>query len=417
MRIAFIVTSFPTLSGTFILDKITGLLARGHQVDVFAERAGDLDRLHPDVRRHGLLERTYCSHMPGNMAVRYARGLALFLVHVWRHPRAVLQSLNVFRYGELSASLVLLYGAIPLLGRRSYDIISCHFGPNGLKGAFFIEAGLIEGRLVTHFYGYDLNVYPRRRGPRVYDRLFRVVDLCLPISTFLADRAVALGCPVEKLVRLPIGKDLSKFAYAERRPTPGGEVRILTVGRLTEVKGFEYSIRAVAKVARKHPRVRYQIVGDGPLMGRLRRLAAELGVADRVDFLGGCAEDRVLELYAKAHIFLLAGVVARDGAEEGQGAVLIEAQAVGLPVVATRVGGVCEAVVDGESAFLVPQRDVDAIVDKLLHLLDHPHIWPEMGLAGRHYVEQYFDIDRLNDTLVGMLERLRTGELDAADPP
>ena len=173
-----------------------------------------------------------------------------------------------------------------------------------------------------------------------------------------------------------------------------------------EVKGIEFGIRAVAKILPTHPNIRYQIAGDGPLLSELKELAAKLGVADCVDFLGGQTQQEVRELYGTSHLFMLPGVVARDGAEEGQGLVLIEAQATGLPVLATRVGGIPESVLDGESGFLVSERDMDALAEKLTYLIEHPELWPGMGRVGRAYVERNFNVNELNDRLVGLYHGL-----------
>lgn len=411
MRIAFIVTAFPTLSYTFILDKITGLIDRGHQVDIFADRPGNLRKMHADVEKYRLLDRTYYPAMPRSLILRYLKGIGLFLLNVWKHPRVMLRSLNVFKYGELAASLVLLYGSLPLLKKRAYDVIHCQFGPNGLKGLFFVENKLIVGKLITHFYGYDVNVYPRRRGNDVYRRLFERGDFHTANSKFLVSRALALGCPANRIVELSIGVDLSRFFFRERDPRSESGVRILTVAGLVEVKGIEYAIHAIAEVAKKYPDVRYLIAGDGPLRGDLERLASELGIGHCVDFLGGCTQDQILELYAKAHIFILPGIVGRDGAEEGQGTVLAEAQATGLPVVSTHVGGIPESVVADGSAFLVPPRDVEALRDRLCHLIEHPEVWAEMGRCGRKHVEQNYDVEKLNDRLVQFYEDVLEGRL------
>ncbi len=416
MRIAFIVTSFPHLSSTPVLKQITGALDRGHEVDIYADRPGDTTALHPDVNRYKLLDRTHYPNMPGSLTLRIIKGALLFLRHVWGHPLLLLKLINVFRYGELAASLVLLYGAIPLLSRKSYDIIHCQFGPNGLKGMCFRECGLINGKVITTFRGYDVTSYPRRRGTKVYRRLFQKGDLFTANSRFLAEKARALGCPPERLLDLHTGVDLSKFTYSHNQFEPGDSVRILTVGRLFEVKGVEYGIRAVAEVLRMFPRVRYQIAGDGPLLEQLRKLAGDLGITQHVEFLGGQTENQIIDLYAHAHIFLLPGVTARGGDEEGQGGVLAEAQATGLPVVASRVGGIPEAILDGRSGFLVPQREVTALAAKLTYLIRHPQLWDQMGRAGREHVEQHYDLEKLNDRLVEIYDRLLDGSLPGGLP-
>ena len=410
MRIAFIVTSFPELSTTFILNQITGLIDRGHEVDIYGDRPGNVRAMHPDVERYRLLERTYCPRMPRSYALRMLKGVGLFASTLPRAPLAALRSLNVVRFRQLAACVVLLYGMQPLLRRKPYDVIHCHFGPNGLKGVFFRESGLISGKLLTSFHGYDVSTYPRIYGGGVYRPLFETGDLYTANTRFAASRAVQLGCPPERIAILPESLDIGRFSFAERRLAPREEIRILTVARLVEVKGVEYGIRAVAQLAPRHPALRYQVAGDGPLRQSLEALARRLNVADRVEFLGGQPYDRLVEFYARAHIFLLPGVVARNGSVEAQGLVLAEAQASGLPVLATQAGGIPESVLDGQSAILVPPRDVDALADRLAYLIEHPDLWPTMGRAGRAYVEERYDIDRLNDRLVEIYKAVLAGQ-------
>jgi len=145
---------------------------------------------------------------------------------------------------------------------------------------------------------------------------------------------------------------------------------------------------------------------DGPLRGKLKNLTKQLGISGHVRFLGAKTRDQIIKLYSKAHIFMLSSIRNQNGSEEGQGLVLLEAQSVGLPVVATRVGGIPESVVDGKSGFLVPERDVDALAEKLIYLIEHPEIWPEMGRAGRAFVEINYDINKLNDRLVEIYQQL-----------
>lgn len=406
MRVAFIVTSFPHPSSTPVLKQIAALIERGHEVDIYGDRPGDPSSAHPDIKKYDLLARTHYAPMPPGVVWRFVKGLPLFLAGVTRHPRAMFGSLNVFRYRQLAGTLVLMYGALPLLDKRRYDVIHGQSGPNGVKALFFREHGLLEGKLVTTFRGYDVTSYPRRWGRRVYERLFRKGDLFTANSRFLVDRALELGCPSDRLIELHTGVDLSRFAFRVRKLAPGEPVRILTVGSLVEVKGVEYGIRAIAKLVQTGHSVRHQIIGHGPLLVSLQHLARQLGIADRVEFLGAQAEDRVRQSYADAHLFLLPGVVSAAGDEEGQGGVLAEAQATGLPVVATRVGGIPQAVLEGRSGLLVAQKDPDALAEALTRLIDRPERWAEMGRAGRRHIEAYYDLEEASDRLAEIYQRL-----------
>ena len=199
---------------------------------------------------------------------------------------------------------------------------------------------------------------------------------------------------------MPVGLDLSKYKFSPPKYQPGETIRLLSVGRLVEKKGLAFSIQAFAKVALEHPNIEYQIVGDGPLRDRLERLSHDLGVAEKITFLGGKTQDIVRGIYQKSHIFMLPSVTAPNGDMEGQALVLQEAQAIGLPVISTLHNGIPDGVLDGQSGFLVPERDVDSLAEKLLYLIKHPETWHQMGTVGRKFIEKKYDLNMLNDRLV-----------------
>jgi colanic acid/amylovoran biosynthesis glycosyltransferase len=204
-----------------------------------------------------------------------------------------------------------------------------------------------------------------------------------------------------------VGVRLGPDQFRPRTLDPGEAVTILTVARLVEKKGLEYGIRAVARLKAAHSSVRYRIAGDGELRPRLQSLIRELDLESEVTLLGSRTMAQVAELYRSSHLFLLPSVTAGDGDMEGQGLVLQEAQAAGLPVVSTRHNGIPEGVRDGETGFLVPERDPAALAERLSYLVEHPEVWPAMGRAGRALVEAEFDIEILNDRLVDIYHSLQ----------
>ena len=431
MRIAFMVNSFPAISETFVLDQITGLIDRGHEVDVYAAERGDGPTAHDDVAAYGLLARArYYPRMPGNYLLRALKGLALVPARYWRRPTACLRALNVFRYGAFAASLRPLYGAVPFLPGRSYDVVHCHHGWNGTLGAVLVDMGLLKGKLVVTLHGFDMSAHLRRAGENAYRFLFERADLLLPVSECWRRRLVELGCDERKIRVHRMGVDLAKWAFAPRAPAfarssrdrRGGSselrpdkpdadetIRIATVGRLVEKKGVEFGIRAVAKLLAKGDRIEYTVVGDGPLRGRLLALARELGAGDAVKLVGPRTRGEVVEILARTHVFLAPSVTAADGDQEGLPVVLMEAMATGAPLVATRHSGIPELVEDGVSGFLVPERDADALAAALGRLVAHPAEWAGLGRAARAAVEERHDAGRLNDELVRTFERLLDG--------
>jgi len=405
MRIAFIVGEFPALSETFVLNQITGLIDRGHEVDIFASKRWKGDKVHPEVERYGLQFRTYYWQAPMNKIWRVIKGVVLILLNFHKAPLVVLRSLNFLKHGKIALSLKLFYSVIPFLDKESYDIIHCHFGPNGILGIRLKELG-IQGKYITSFHGYDANSYVQKHGKEIYRDLFGKVDLCTVNTDFIGKRVKTIGCDPSKIVKLPVGIDVTKFPFKERRIDPRNKINIITIARLVEVKGIEYSIRAVGRVINEHPNVYYQIVGDGPLRDQLESLIDRLGLQKNIRLLGWMNGSEVLRLYNESHIFILSSVTDSEGNQEGQGLALVEAQAMGLPVVSTFVGGIPEVVLDGKSGFLVPERDVEALTKTLDHLVRHPELWPEMGRAGREFVERHYNIAELNDRLVELYEEL-----------
>ena len=254
LRIAYVVGEFPSVSETFVLNQITGLMERGHHVDVWADRPGTIDR-----RNRG-----------SGIATCYAVGAwPRLLVGILLRPRRLLKLALAARYGR-PGLMALRYATAE---KRHYDVIHAHFGTNGLKAAALRDIGVLSGPLVTTFHAVDLTRFVRRFGRDMYRALFRGGALFLPIGEYARKKLEALGCPKERVVVHRMGVDTCEFAPAAERRSADEGLNILTVGRLVEKKGVSYGIRAVAEVARRGRKVNYNIVGDGPLRAELQELA------------------------------------------------------------------------------------------------------------------------------------------------
>jgi colanic acid/amylovoran biosynthesis glycosyltransferase len=240
----------------------------------------------------------------------------------------------------------------------------------------------------------------------VYNKIFDVSDILMPISNYWKRKLIILGCDEKKIIVHHMGINLDKFKFYEVGEKSRELIKILTVGRLVEKKGYEYMIRAIAKVVKKYRNIEYLIAGDGNLMNKLEELVSELNINNYVKFLGGVNQDEVLKLNQQAHIFILHSITAKNGDQEGIPVALMEAQATGLPIISTFHSGIPEIVLDGQSGFLVPERDVDAMAGRLEYLIEHTEIWTEMGRAGRKFVEENFDIKKLNKQLVEIYENI-----------
>ena len=402
MKIAFIVNEFPSISQTFILNQITGLLDLGHKVEIFSQNYPVNKKFHPDIEKYKLMEKVhYFEKVPKNKIIRVLK--AIYLIFKNFHIIAlkkILNSLNVFKFGREALSLKLFYMIVPFLN-KGFDIIQCHFGPNGNIGAFLKQLG-IDGMLVTMFHGYDIR-FGIEIGTKIYHQLFTHGDCFLSISNYNYKNLVRFGVNKEKIIFHPVGIDINNFQFKwqERNKAPS-PIIVLTVARLVEEKGLKYSIMAINEIFKKNLdlTLKYYIVGEGLLDESLKKLVKKLELEDDVKFLGVMNRIEVAREMSKAHIFLLPSVA------EALPVVLMEAQAIGLPVIATNVGSVEEVVIDQKSGFIVSAKDVDAIAEKLEYLIDHPDVWPEMGRYGRKIVEGKYDINKLNQQLLKIYQNL-----------
>lgn len=410
MKIAFLLNRFPVLSETFILNQITGLVDRGHDVDILASSHGDESKVHGDVLKYRLLKRTfYYGRLDENMPSKWTTRVTNAARHVLSCPQraALLRSLNIAAFGKEGISLKNFYRVLPFFGRGEYDIIHCHFGPLGNLGAVLKYAGALSGKLVTTFHGYDMASYLERNGRNAYDFQFRMGSLFMPVSNVWKEKLISHGCNEEKICVHRMGIDTGRINYTPRYQKGGSAIRLLSVARLIEKKGIRYGISAAARAMKVHQNLRYTIIGDGPLRKELEDIVRETGVGNRIEFLGWRNQEEIGVAMAEADMLLAPSVTAADGDREGIPVVLMEAMARGMPVLSTNHSGIPELVEDGVSGFTVPERDADALADRLLFLMEHSEIWPEMGFAGRKRIEEEFDINILNDRLVNIYRSIK----------
>ena len=407
MKIAFIVPEFPSLSQTFVLNQITGLVDRGHHVEIFAERSDDQPKTHADVSKYQLLQKTYYFPiLPVNKIVRFLKGLIFVFKYFLKRPGVALRAINFFKYGKQASSLNLLFQSMPFLHKSAYDIIHCHFGPYGNLAAMLRDIGAVEGKLTTVFHGYDLTSYINQNSVNCYDDLFQRGDLFLPISQKWKEKLIQLGCPATKIKVHRMGVDTKKFVLHSTKDNKKDRFDILTVARLVEKKGVCYGIEAVAKLRKKIPAVHYYIAGDGPLKPELEALINHFGLNENVSLLGWIRQDELLNLMEKTDILIAPSVTGIENDKEGIPVVLIEAMAKGLPVLSTYHSGIPEVVIDGVNGLLVGERDSDDLAEKLLYLFLNPDKMKKMGIRGRQFIEENCDINKLNDKLLKIFNKL-----------
>jgi glycosyltransferase involved in cell wall biosynthesis len=293
-----------------------------------------------------------------------------------------------------------------LFRRERPALVHTHTSKAGVVGR--LAAWLAQVPVVIHtphghiFYGYYGAVTSALIG--LLERfLAKITDRIVTLTDRGAHEHVQFHIAgMEKFATIHSGIDLAYFRSVQVDPAvkrkelglPPEGLIVGTVGRLVPIKGLEWLLKAASRVLAEFPQACFVIIGDGPMLGELRQLTSELGIGARVVFLG--AREDVPECLAALDLFVLPSL------NEGMGRVLLEAMAVGCPVVATRVGGIPDIVADGTTGLLVSPRDDRALAEAILTLLRDRSRRAAYGEAARRHVDGRFDVE----TMVRNIERL-----------
>jgi colanic acid/amylovoran biosynthesis glycosyltransferase len=406
-RIYFVLGGFPVVSQSFIYNQITEVMRSKNlevRILVLNKKKG---KVHPEYEHLN----EHVVYLPSGRENGLLSKLALILKSVlslaFTNPLLLLRSVNVTKYGRDAANGHYLIRAAQF-SRLKPDLYHCHFGTTGKIVADLKDMSAVRCKMITSFHGKDITVYPKKFGRGFYKRLFTTAEMFTANSRFIMEKMQDNGCPATQIIKIPMCLDTSKFLFRES-PPQGGKFKILTVGRLVEKKGYAFSLEAVALLKVSGVDFVYNIIGEGPLMDDMVRHAGTLGIAEQVVFHGAMMQDRVKEFYRDSHVFMLPSVTAANGDTEGQGLVLQEAQATGLPVVATLHNGFPDSIMDGHTGFLVPEKDPQALFEKLLQLAGNEQLCREMGRDGRHFVEKNFDSEQIGQQLKALYDQLLAG--------
>jgi colanic acid/amylovoran biosynthesis glycosyltransferase len=403
LNILYILRSFPTVTEMSTLNEITGMIRRGVEVSIVSlKKPADMKHLHDDIEKYRLTERTFYLNVSTgikkwrNILLRTIYGqVKLYLFAKLPLKNKIEVSVYSIRKKSRRLSLVHLVDLINHIAIKKPNVIYFHFATHA--GELIILRKIFNMPVVVFFHGFDFSKNLPFKDLN-YPQMFRKGDWFFTNSSFSAQKVRELGCPAGKLSVPGLPVDDINYPY---------KIRILTVARLVEKKGLYYAILAFSECHKKFPELEYEIVGEGPLREELTRLVKSMGMQDHIRLSGNKTKDQVIETMLDSDIFILTSITADDGETEGLGMVLLESQLTGMPVLATRHNGFTDAVKDGISGFLVPEKDVAAIADKLTWMMDHPESWAAMGAAGRQHIMDNFREQVYLDRILSRLYEIR----------
>ena len=277
-------------------------------------------------------------------------------------------------------------------------------GNEGPRLVFAAES--LNVPLVVSFHGRDATVWLTDPRDRQASQLtFARAAAFTTVSECMRQLLVAHGCPPEKVSVVSAGIDLRRFEFRETQPHHD-ELRVLCIGRLAEKKGHVYLFEALHRLRDKVPGLRVRIIGGGPLAGELAHLVDALSLAEIVSLEGAQPREAVEEAMRWADLFALASVTAADGDTEGIPTVLMEAQAVGLPLVTTRHAGIPEGIPPENHRLLSPERDAQALANTILYLHEHRDEWEGIRQLGRQWVVANFQVSDQTQRYINIYRKL-----------
>ena len=383
-RVGYVVRRFPALSETFVLNEILEVEAQGTKVEVFSLLQPRDSRYHPGVAMLAGPIRYLPALADLGSLLRYNRRAHARFGR--RYRALLLQCLTRMR-----PALVWRFLEAAYVAERAAASGVGHFH------AHFASRTATVARLASRLTGtpysftaHAFDIYKKSIDRRVLAEKVRDAAFVVTVSDvarrFLGGLAPEAAGRIERVYN---GIDLDRFA--PRRRAPGQPFTILSVARLQEKKGLGDLIEACARLRRRGFDFRCRIVGQGRLRPALKARIAELGLERHVKLLGVLNQDRIVQQYAEADLFVLPCVVGEDGNQDGLPVSIVEALASGVPVVATAVAGIPEAVVDGANGRIVPQRDPATLAEVIAGLIQDRQTLACLAAGARPHVVARFD--------------------------
>ena len=260
-----------------------------------------------------------------------------------------------------------------LLVDQKIELVLAEYGPSGVEMAEICKALNIP--LIVHFHGYDayrkdvLSTYGKQ-----YKEMFKSAAAIIGVSKHMVNQLSQLGCPLEKLHYIPYGIDIFK-----RRHNGDSKKQLVACGRFVPKKGPQFTIQAFAKVSRQDHEATLTMIGDGELLEECKKLAEDLGLNDKIKFTGALSAMQIADIYAESFAFVQHSLVDENNDSEGTPLAIMEAGAAALPVISTIHAGIPDIIDSDINGFLVAERDIDLMADKMLVLLQDRVLAKEMG--------------------------------------
>lgn len=403
-RLAYLYSRYPVVSQTFCDSEMLALEAMGVDLEIVSLNPP------PDSFRHERLERLKAEihySSPGVVLDAGARAQEfqdklgpLIAEHDAKYGgkyKAALRARNAWHFA-------------PLLKKLGVEHVHVHFANRATHTALFLKRLGFTFSFTAHAQDFMVDL----GSDDLLREMAREAEFVIGVSDYSRD-LLAQICPesAAKITRIYNGIDLDDFPAAQ--PEQNGALRIVSVGRLIEFKGFLVLLDAVTELNRRGVSIELRIIGEGPMRGELEQMISAHGLLN-VSLLGIRSQRQIQRELAEANIFVLPSIVDQKGACDILPTVITEAMACRLPVVSTRVSGIPEMVLHGETGLIVEPGDDRALADAIMELSADPSRRKAMGEAGRAHAEKTFSMNATALQLASRFDKVRTGS-PRVEPP
>ncbi len=373
MKIAYVLDTFPKLSESFILGEIVELSNLGYDLKILSLNRPRETMVHKEVLENKCMSFTYYFSLR-DMFKNSFRFLSNLL-------KGIGLGESNFSANSVVDSVKIAYFAMKL---RDRDLIHSHFA---FTGPFVRKLSKVTGiPFIFTTHAVDIFVKPD------VDKLRNIVadsDGLITISDYNRKYLEGLLDLTGKIHVIRCGVDLHKFVPSER-DNHDSRIKLLTVARLIEKKGFQYLIKAM-KIIVADLNCELNIIGSGPQHDELIQLVHRLSLDDYVHFRGNVEDSALIEYYQNSDVFVLPCIISDDGDRDGIPVSIMEAMAMKLPIVSTTISGIPE-LVRSRCGFLVPEKDVLRLAEAIKELCRNKKLRISMGESAREVVKEDYNL-------------------------
>ena len=399
MRVCILTTSFPRdkndSSGVFLYHLSKALIAKGVNVEVIAPH-------------------DYGSEFNENMDGIYVNRFPYFyplIAQKLGYGAGILNNIRKSGVAALQVPVFLLaelFFLIKILKKRKIDLIHAHWTiPQGFIGR--LAGFLFKVPLITTIHGSDIHGFKRVPAMKFLNKLIIKASDYYTVNSRAMAKMVYEVSGRNDSVLIPMGVDYNFFSRKlkekrQRKENKAGEKKILFVGRLIELKGVDYLIRAFAKILKQGVNAKLLLAGDGPEKKHLVEVSKNEKISEKVCFLGLISHNLLPELLSSIDLFVLPSIINSRGETEGLGVVLLEAMAGGVPVIGSNVGGIPDIIKDGKTGLLFRQKDSDDLADKMMSILSDEQLSNRLVKEGTAHVQQHYTWDIIADRFIAIYD-------------